>query len=66
MITKTNIYVGSVIQFFIVTVLIYRYLRVAVLSKVANYEDVLPDSEKRQYTDKALDLFNDWLNRGKP
>ena len=36
------------------------------LSKVASYEDVLPDSKKRQYTDKALDLFNDWLNRGKP
>ena len=36
------------------------------LGKVASYEDVLPDGEKRQYTDKALNLFNDWLNGGKP
>ena len=30
------------------------------LGKVARYEDVLPESE-RQYTDRALKMFNDWL-----
>jgi len=36
------------------------------MGKAASYEDVLPESEKRQYTDRALELFNDWLYKGKP
>lgn len=36
------------------------------LDVVASYEDVLPKSEKRNYTDQALDLFNDWLYKGNP
>lgn len=42
----------------------YRYLRVVVLGKVASYEDLLPERE-RQYTDRALEMFNDWLYGGK-
>ncbi|XP_078360605.1 endoplasmic reticulum aminopeptidase 1-like [Oculina patagonica] len=46
--------------------LLKRYLRASVLDVVASYEDALPKKKTPRHTAKALDLFKEWLFKGKP
>lgn len=38
-----------------------RYLRATVLHSAADYEDDVPENERRGYKSEALSLFNAWL-----